>query len=618
MNGHETVGEGSTPSQEVEPIVELAFKAAFVKLPKAYQERLGDVKLQRAEDFGAGEDAPLDYRLMSRAAFASFHNMSRVMTVYDAGVRNKPSWKGAAPSEDALVVFLGDVADVMGVEIPGDTKAQAFETAWAEFVKRVYSWSEAMVPEPFPSPGDPVVLNRFLEDGVWRAMGGEVPLEQLLFHEFGHALQLDHRDQFQETHMRYWASLSGFSESDSGGASNGYAGGRFKMEEPIVLIRMLLSDDPAGMDRGPRADYAAPAETRFVSRYARYDLREDYAESFRLMCYDPERLAKIAPEKFLYLNALGWNARLDVAEPGPLLYSGTGLATLLPKEGRMDLFQRLLGKDGKGPALHPMGLGAVLRAHAGELTQSDLPEPFPMVPVPDDLPEQLQEGLSLDALKAEIDGVIYIAAPEWQKERQDERIASWVGSYELRKGLHRYRVHGSRGLQEGYESDVKQQRDVRRRASNYEAFREFSRDLLPDDDWKKLDLAEAAFQKKAGNEWAAARFAILASDESLDEKDANLQKVLVNAPAGLDRVRLFGTAVDLAIESRDAEVIEAKIRKIPGETLGAWLRVKYRLRAARILGEEGQGAFRKAARGELEACLYPHLKSELEDLIQAP
>jgi hypothetical protein len=273
------------------------FEAAKLKLPGELRARVGDVKLAREKDLGVGKEAPLEYRLLNRAAYASFSILDRTLTVYDAGASEGPVWDGGRGAREDLAVMMLDVADVLGVNTPRSGEDVDLDLAWEKFVKRVWSWSDTPVPDPLPEVGDGAVFTQFLKDGVRRAMGGEASMEQLMVHEFGHALQLE-----QETmgaRMSYWGHLSGFTNSKRGEPSDGFVGGSNRMEQMKVLIRLLLSNEPKKMSRGGLAEYQVSDKANFVNRYARYDLREDYAESFRLMTYDPERLIKVAPEKFL-------------------------------------------------------------------------------------------------------------------------------------------------------------------------------------------------------------------------------------------------------------------------------------------------------------------------------
>lgn len=597
----------------VEPELKVAFEEALKKLPEALRERVGDVELMRAKDLGVGDEVSLEYRLLNRAAYASFSVGERKLTVYDAGARNRPTWEGDGPTEQELVGLLAGVADVMGVEAPKDENDPAFAVAWKEFVKRVYSWEGAKVPATTPAIDDREVWNRFLGDGVWRLMGGEVSMEQLMFHEFGHALQLS---ESMMTKMTYWGELSGITETSQGEVTDGVVGGKQKIEEEMVLIRMLMADDAAKMLRGEAADYAMSKDARFVNRYARYDLGEDYAESFRLMGYEPERLAKVAPEKFLYLNALGWNARLDEKKPGPLWYSGAEFERLIPKEVRKESFERLLGKDGKGLALSPAAMAAILRAHAGELRKDDLPKPYPVIEVPDDLPIWLRESLGNAVLTVVVDGEVYVASPERQRSQQDELIGRWLGNDSFYRGIVKFLGKGTKNLASSYEENVVVLEDATLRANRYEVLRDSGGKGVSAEEWRKFDKAEAKAQHEAGNVWTAARYSILSSGKKREELFEEITDLAKKGEGGFERARFIGTAVDLALAGKDAGVVEAKIKEIPGETLGKWLRVSYLLKAAEAFeGEKGEG-FVKAAKSEAVDCHFPKLKRELELMLK--
>ncbi len=177
--------------KKIETELVTAFEGALKKLPKPLWERVGDVQLKRAEDLAIGKEFPLEYRLLNRAAYASFSVGYRELTVYDAGALNRPSWSGGGPKREELVKLLAGVADVLGVEAPASGEGPVFEAAWKEFVKRVYSWNGSERPAQVPAIDDGEFWNRFLGDGVWHLMGGKASMEQLMFHEFGHALQLE-------------------------------------------------------------------------------------------------------------------------------------------------------------------------------------------------------------------------------------------------------------------------------------------------------------------------------------------------------------------------------------------------------------------------------------------
>lgn len=420
------VGVGG--AMEVETELEEAFEKAKGLLPEPLRERVADVGLGRARDLGVPEHAAFADRLMQRAAFMIFNIMSREVTVLDSGVAGRAWWGQPPPEMSELLPFLAGVADVLGVDAPDDVEDVAFGVAWQAFVARVFSWRGEVVPDPVPSPGEVAVLDRFLEDGVWRSLGGEAGLVELMVHELGHAIQLDRRCDMLGR-MTSWATLSGFVRTADGMPANGYAAGRFAVEDSLVLARMILAGERAGVTRGASALYQPAEKSRFVNCYAEFDLREDYAECFRLMVLKPELLAKAAPVKFLYLNALGLNADFDRAKPGPLWYAGAELEHLLPRDTVRLVMARVLGEDGRG--LCPLTLAAILRAHAAELTVEDLPEPNEVVAWPRELPGELREVVAPERLQVEIGGVIYVPSVEAQVRWRDKEVAKWFQLKEL-------------------------------------------------------------------------------------------------------------------------------------------------------------------------------------------
>jgi hypothetical protein len=602
---------GLAGAKPVEPEVRTAFEEALGALPTVVREQVKDVKLRREADLGLQGALPLEYRLLNRAAYASMGVVDRELRVYDACVLNRPFWGQAPPEPAELSLFLAGVADLLGVEAPEDAEGPALAKAWEAFAERVYSWRGETVPIPLPPPGAPEVLDRFLKDGVGRALDGQVPMVQMLVHELGHALQLDPEGGMVDR-MLCWATLSGFVETSDHEKADGFVGGGQSIEHAQVLIRLILADEPDKSPRGPMADYQPSSGARFVNRYGRYDLREDYAECFRLMVFDPERLARLAPEKFLYLNALGWNARLDVKNPGPLWYSGETFARLLPKSSRRAVFERLLGTNGQGPALHEVALAAVLRAHAEELAAEDLPPPYALLVTPDDLPGQLRASLDEGMLTAEVDGIVHVASPELQRARQDEMIAGWLEFHQFSLGLLAMMDDHPESIRKQYLEDVVKVAEAEERAEAYERLREYGKKLLPAQEWRQLDHQESNFQQQAGRALTAERFAILAQEGNHQARITRAQQKAEAAEAGLERVRLFATAADVALETGDPQRIRQTIQAIPGETLGAWMRTQYWLRAAL---ETGQAEFAAQAEQEVEKVGFPRLKGQMRSLL---
>lgn len=603
---------------ETEPDAKLleTYEAALLKLPEPFRERVGDVVLKRAPDLGLGPSLPLEYRLLNRAAYASFSISDRTLKVYDAGVRNRPTWEDEGPGASEVAKLLAGIADVLGVAAPKDENDPAFQEAWREFVRRVYAWEGGRVPDPLPSVNDKKLWNQFLGDGVWRLMGGKVSMEQLIFHEFGHALQLEWGISDDKT--LYWGELSGFTETRDGEAADGWISGFFKMEEVMVLIRVLMAGDESKISRGENADTQVSDKARFVNRYARYDLREDYAESFRLMAYDPERLAKTAPEKFLFLNALGWNARLDVREPGPLWYSGAELDRLLPEKARKDGLARILGRQGDEISLSPIAVAAILRAHAGVLTKEDLPEPHPAFEFVNDLPNSIFGVLDPALLQVEIEGSKYGASPKRLRENQNELILNWLDHFEFQNGISKFRAYGTEGIEGGYEEGVKVAPNLESRYFQYESLRVHGRELVPEDTWRTWDLNEAKFHHEGGAPWLAARYSILGSEKPARELYAEIKEIADKGASGFERAQFIGTAVDVALKANDLKVIPSKIKAIPGETLGAWLRVRYALSASSVAEGKAKEELLQLARSEVAACQNLVLKEKLQRLVTEP
>ncbi|MCA8920593.1 MAG: hypothetical protein KDD82_02220 [Planctomycetes bacterium] len=301
------IASAQTPyrvTPEVEPPVQEAFAAAWARLPAAHQARLAELglTLDRAPTLPVPDDAPLALRLMGRATCAWFSLRDDTLFVTDAALGG-PRWSGAAPDAAALEPLLRDLAPTLGVEVPAGADAAALRPAWSAFVARCRATFGGEWPAPEESPpGDPRVLDRFLEAGVAASLGGELPsLEALLVHELGHALQLGPKGYIGR--VAAWATLSGWVEVARGEPADGFVGGGWANEDPGVLIRLLL-----GGERGPGATFAPGPGGRFPTLYARFDPREDFAECYRLALTDPAALARSAPEKLLAINALGWCA----------------------------------------------------------------------------------------------------------------------------------------------------------------------------------------------------------------------------------------------------------------------------------------------------------------------
>ena len=87
--------------------------------------------------------------------------------------------------------------------------------------------------------------------------------------------------------------------------------------------------------------------------------------------------------------------------------------------------------------------------------------------------------------------------------------------------------------------------------------------MIPKEQWLKWNLAEAKVQQEAGNPWAAARYSILASGKKAEDLFQEINDTAAKGEGGFERARFFGTAVDLALEGKDAEVVKAIIDDTP-------------------------------------------------------
>ncbi len=386
------------PAQEnaVEPAVQTAFSSAWERLPRALREVVDGIGLARAECLDVPGEAPLEYRLAGRAAHAVYDILRHRIVVFDAGVSGTPRWSEPAPEPMALAAFLSRMADLLGV--PAPVTEETLGAAWQAFVARAQAWPEWRAEPDDPSTvplGDPRWLEQFLAAAVERSLEGRPPLEDLLLHELAHAVQLAPRDESER--MRAWGTVSGWVETAEGEAADGYVAGAHRIETPMVLLRLLFGDDRAAGDFAP-----APA-ARFATCYARSDLREDYAETVRLLATRPAELAARAPTKFLVANTIGRGASADRRAARTLWIDAA--RTLEWQRQLRPGIEHLLGR-GDGPAIDPELAAAVLRAHrplvealASEL--GALPQPAAL---PGDLPAGLGGAQAIERFVFEVGG----------------------------------------------------------------------------------------------------------------------------------------------------------------------------------------------------------------------
>lgn len=543
----------------VEPHVREAFVAAWARLPEPWRAQLVDVELHRAPSLGVPADAPLSALLLDRAATAFFSNVGRRIHVTDAGANGRPRWGRAQPSPEVMAAFLLDELDV-GDEGEGGEgeREQRLAAAWRWFVGAVYGWRGEPVPEPLPPLGAVEVLDRFLDDGVRRALGGEVPLEQLLFHELAHAVQ--NHLQRMIPHIEAWATLSDWRERADDRPTDGYSGGMFAMEQPAVLIRLLLD-----LPRGP-ATYAPRDDAGFVDRYARFDLREDFAECARLMAYEPERLAATAPSRFLFLDALGWSARLDARQPGPRWLTDERLATPVMQAAVAAGASALLREDERAPP--PLMAAALLRAHQDLLRGEALPPAHAPGALPTDLPPTVRARFDVRLFCFDVDGVPRSVAPARVAAACDEQLVRWLEHRAFAEGLEPLLDSSAERLVERHRKEVLDVDDPAERQERFDVLVPSLRDKLPAADCRALCLAEAAHVAR-NDPLAALRYRLFATGAW----DPAWDRLVDAAPAEHGAVEALAARAELELRAGDRDAARSTIARIGGQALGALRRV---------------------------------------------
>lgn len=116
---------------------------------------------------------------------------------------------------------------------------------------------------------------------------GAMVAKDMLAHEIGHMVQMN-GGRWDPAKIKEFSQLSGWTEVYEDGTSEVADGIDNRTGE------MLKYD--SGLVKPNRTD-------NFVSQYAKADPIDDFAESYRAYLNDPESLMKLAPSKFLFLNA---------------------------------------------------------------------------------------------------------------------------------------------------------------------------------------------------------------------------------------------------------------------------------------------------------------------------
>lgn len=361
----------------VEPEVQAAFQEAWKLLPPAHQKHLEGFEVRRTPIYVVPEGSPLVVRLLSFAAHAYTKAFDKQIVVTDAGLHGE-GWKAGPATRAEVRDLLAGLADGLRVPVPARPDDPALEAAWKDLVARLaevtgVSWPAA------GEPGNPAILDQMVREMVRLCLGGTRPsLAHLLVHELGHAV-LD-----TGVGVTAWGRISGWTERETGEEADGFVGGGWAVEQPLVMLRLLL-----GGDRGPEAVHLVSPDATFVTPYASYDPREDFAESYRFLLTDPARLAKASPEKLLALDALGWAAAGSRAAPGPSYFPDASALPWIRDLGPG--VERISGS--KPPSPRPLDGSAILRGAAPLLDSLTISlTTHPAFEVPPDLPDAVAES----------------------------------------------------------------------------------------------------------------------------------------------------------------------------------------------------------------------------------
>lgn len=341
-----------------EPRICEPLREAVRALGPAARARVEGLVVVRNARGPCGDQCPdLASALLSDAALAYYAVGRHQLHVVDATFAG-PRWRGGQPAPAAIRAYLDELG------LPD----------WAALVARVRTIPGVSLPADVPE-GAPELFDAIVRHGPAALLGGEVPLAQLLLHELGHAVLLGEGADF--TRVQAWSSLSGWGERD-GELADGFVGGSYSNERPIVASRVLL-----GLPRGDDAYYrpGALAHPRagggLVSGYAAFDPIEDHAESFRMIHADPVALGQVSPAKLLVAGA----GEVDLRAPALRRFVRPGVEALLDV------------------AVDPVLAMATLRAHGAALLPevADLADPRPL-PIPEDADGETRAAIAQAAL----------------------------------------------------------------------------------------------------------------------------------------------------------------------------------------------------------------------------
>ena len=287
-----------------EPRICAPLREALAVLGPASLADVHGLVIVRDQRGPCGDRCPdLASALMSDGALAFYATGHHHLHVVDATFAG-PRWRGGDPDPAAVRAYL----DQLGL------------ADWPALVARVRTIPGVTLPAVVPE-GSPLVFDAIVRHGPAALLGGEVSLTHLLIHELGHAALL--RQGGESLRVERWSTLSGWGEQ-GGELADGYVGGMYGGEQPIVASRLLL-----GLPRGADTNYRPGARPHraggFASGYAAFDPIEDHAESFRLVHTDPVVLGLASPAKLLVVAA----GEVDLRTPALRRFVRPGVEALL-------------------------------------------------------------------------------------------------------------------------------------------------------------------------------------------------------------------------------------------------------------------------------------------------
>lgn len=412
----------------VEDEVRTAFERAWEKLPPPHRRCLDGIRLARSKALEIPSAAPLVLRLQAAAANAWYQEKGRTIVVADAGVRGE-GWTSGDASRSEVKYLLATLADVLGASVPADPADPALDEAWRRLESRLETASPGERAPSLPV-GAARVLDQLVRHVVRIALGGTRPsLESLLVHELGHAVQASGSGFGSE--VLAWGRLSGWIARETGEPAHGFEGGATCREDPIVLVRLVL-----GADRGPGSIYSTHPDARFVTPYARYDPREDFAESYRVFLEDPARLARIAPLKLLGLNALGWAATADDQDAGPPFFEDWARVPWI--DDLRPGLAALIGERLPSPGV--LDAAGILRASGDLLARLSIEPPARGAFIlPPDLPREVLASWHAGAGEVVSAGRTYHLSPEALAVELDEMVEKQRSREEFAVGINGFR-----------------------------------------------------------------------------------------------------------------------------------------------------------------------------------